>query len=831
MLILVFGATTFAISTVLTAFMAGLALGAYAAGPWVDRRSRPVMIYGALELCIGLYALAVPALFAGLTPAYRIVWERFAPRFYLFSMIRFVAVGGVLLVPTFLMGATLPVLARFCVRTRELIGADVGTLYAVNTLGAVMGALGSGFLLIPFAGVQWTIWLTAALNLAIGLFAIVLGSRVGLACVVEAPEQEALPDADEHPSRTVAAVMVAFALSGFAAMGYEVAWSRTLSLIIGSSVYAFTLMLATFLFGLAAGGMLAARLPARFARHSPALIAVTQLLVAVTAYGAALAMGELPYIFTVWFKRFGQYGYWRLTVMEFVLAAGVMLAPTVLLGAMFPLAVRVCAATVTRLGKSVGTVYAVNTVGAILGSFCAGWVLIPALGISRTILVCVTVNVAAGMVAIWGSRRQTALCAALMAAGGCLALSVWLRPPAWEPLIMSSGMYKYVDDMEDGPVSRARFRSYVADDYDLLYYREGLTSTVTVAKHKQTGNLWMATNGKIDASSGTDMPTQLLTGHLPMLLAPNPQDVLVVGFASGVTVGAVAAHPVRKIVAVEIEAAVIEGSRFFNAINRNPLANTRRVKLIVDDARNYMLVTDRTFDAIISEPSNPWITGASNLFTREYFKLGKARLREDGIFAQWLQLYGMAEHDLRSLLATFASVFEHVLVFETIEMTDLILVGSSEELKIDVPRITRRLRRPEVSASLRIIEVNGMPRLLSYFLMGTREVREFARHAALNTDDNGLIEFSSPKSLHADTQTANAMALAAVLGTVEPYLSNYGDSAEARGWVLALTARECRDRGLADHAARLARAALKQSRGPGVRGLISDIPLDDDARP
>ena len=827
MLILVFGATTFAISTVLTAFMTGLALGGYAAGRWVDRRSRPVLIYGLLELGIGLYALAVPALFASLVPAYKFIWQHFGPQFYLFSLIRFMAVGGVLLVPTFLMGATLPVLGRFCVRTRQLIGTDVGTLYAVNTLGAVLGTLAGGFLLIPLAGVRCTILLAAGANLGIGLVAVVLGLRVGPAGVVEVSEHELpLEHDDAAPPRTVAAVLVAFALSGFAAMGYEVAWSRTLSLIIGSSVYAFTLMLATFLFGLAAGGMAAARLPARLAGRSATLIGVTQLLVAVSAYGVSRALGELPYLFTIGFKRFGQHGYGRLMAIELALAAGVMLVPTLLLGAMFPLAIRVCAPTVRRLGRSVGTVYAVNTIGAIVGSFCAGWALIPALGIVRTILVCVTANVAAAVLALWACRARWTLRAPLMAAGAGLAFSAWLQPPPWDPLVMSSGMYKYAADMEDGPISRDRFHSYVAGDYALLYYREGLTSTVTVARHKDTGNLWMATNGKIDASSGPDMPTQLLSGHLPMLLGRNPRDVLVVGFASGITVGAVATHPVTKVVTVEIEQAVIEGSRFFNAINRNPLADTRRVELVVDDARNYLLVCDRTFDAIISEPSNPWITGASNLFTKEYFELGNARLREGGIFVQWLQLYGMAEDDLRSLFATFTSVFEHVLVFETIESTDLVLMGSCEELQIDVHRVGTRLRRPEAADSLRAAGVDGTPRLLSYFLMGTSEVREFARGAPLNTDDNGLIEFSSPKHLHADTQTSNAEALAGFLRTVEPYLTRYGATPDARGRTLARIARSCQDRGLSDRASRLARVALDTSKAPAIVELLADIEID-----
>jgi len=823
MLILVFGATTFAISTVLTAFMAGLGLGGFAAGRWVDRRSRPVLIYGVLELCIGLYALAVPALFASLTPLYQLIWRHFAPQFYVFSIVRSLAVGSVLIVPTFMMGATLPVLSRFCARTRELIGTDVGTLYAINTLGAVLGTFGTGFLLIPFAGTRTTILIAAGLNIAIGLSAIVLGLSLPSRGEVDVPEETDLAEGDVEGRPMVVAAMVALGISGFAAMGYEVAWSRTLSLLIGSSVYAFTVMLTTFLLGLALGGMIGARLVSRLARRTPLAIAVTQILVAASALGVAHLFAELPYTFTVWFKRFGQHGHWRLIVLEFAMASAIMLVPTLLLGMMFPFTVRVCAPVVRRLGRSVGTVYAANTIGAILGSVCAGWLLIPTVGIMRTIVICATINVVAGVVVGWfaGGRLSQRLPLACVGLG--LVCVAWVRVPSWPALVMSSGMYKYAGDLEDGPITKRRFSQFVADDYDLKFYREGITTTVTVAQHKETGNVWMATNGKIDASSGPDMPTQVLSGHLPLLLARDPKDVLVVGFASGVTVGATTTHPVRKIVAVEIEPAVIEGSEFFREVNRDPLADKERVELVLDDARNYLGVTDREFDVIISEPSNPWITGASSLFTQEYFTLGRSRLRPDGVFTQWLQLYGMATDDLRSLLATFCSVFPHVLIFETIETTDLLLVGSEQELKIDWEQVAMRQRRPAVAASLLTIEALDAARLLSYFLMGTREVRDLIGNAPLNTDDNGLIEFSSPKHLHADTQSRNERAIERALMTIQPYLANHGDTAESRAITLARIAKEYSVRELPERASRLAAVALGLSRSPEVLKIIPDL--------
>ena len=828
MLILVFGATTFAVSTVLTAFMAGLALGGFAAGRWADRQSRPVLVYGVLELLIGLYALCVPALFSSLTPLYKVIWQRFAPQFYLFSLVRFAAVSAVLLVPTFLMGATLPVLGRFCARTRHLIGADVGALYATNTAGAVLGTFVTGFVLIPLIGVKSSILIAATINVIIGLLAIGLGRGVSMRVTSE--DDEAAPAGPEpRPGTAVSvAVLIAFALSGFAAMGYEVAWSRTLSLIIGSSVYAFTIMLTTFLLGLALGGMVGARLPDSLTRHSPLVIAVVQMLVAATVFGVVWCFGQMPYWFTVLFKAFGQRGHWQLMALEFFMAAAVMFVPTLLLGMMFPLAVRVCAPSVKRLGRSVGAVYATNTLGAILGSFLAGWVLIPSIGIQNTILACACVSLVAGLLVLAFSRGPATVLAPVTIVGIGLLAAIWRYAPEWDALVMSSGMYKYAEDMGDGPVTRKRFHYFVRGEYDLLDYKEGLTTTVTVAQHRFKGNKWMATNGKIDASSGPDMPTQLLSGHLPLLLARDPKDVLVVGFASGVTVGATTAHPVDKVVAVEIEEAVVECSKHFNDVNRDPLSDPR-VELVIDDARNHLLVAERQFDVIISEPSNPWITGASNLFTREFFQIAKARLRKGGIYTQWLQLYGMATDDLRSLLATLGSVYKHVLVFETIEDTDLILVASDAALVIDVERVAERLRGTPAGRDLARVEVDGVPRLLSYFLMGTREVRDLAGDAPLNTDDNGLIEFSSPKHLHDDTQTANSEALSAVADTVLPYLARHGATRDEQAQLLARIALACHERKLTARAQRLATIASLMSRSPAVQEILDRIAESPDA--
>jgi spermidine synthase len=243
-----------------------------------------------------------------------------------------------------------------------------------------------------------------------------------------------------------------------------------------------------------------------------------------------------------------------------------------------------------------------------------------------------------------------------------------------------------------------------------------------------------------------------------MLLAPEPRNAMVIGFASGITVGAVTRYPVESVTAVEIEPAILGASRFFDPFNHRPLEDPR-VRVVRNDGRNFLLVNDRRYDVIISEPSNPWMTVASNLFTREFFELGRSRLAPGGVFAQWLQLYGMSPDDLKALMRTFHAAFPHVLVFNTIEDADLILVGSERPLTFDLDDLSRRMSLLDVSVDLRRVDVKSPPDLLSYFILGTREVEAFTGAGPLNTDDNALIEFQAPKSLHYETRGVNVALL------------------------------------------------------------------------
>ncbi|MCK6526345.1 fused MFS/spermidine synthase [Myxococcota bacterium] len=754
MITLVFGATQPAISTVLAAFMGGLAIGGLA-GARVADRVRPLRAYAVLELGIGAYALAFPLLMDGAADLYRAYWRVLQPGPGASVAFHLVSVLGLLLIPTAAMGATLPLLSRAVVRRADQAGTRVGGLYAANTLGAVLGVGSAGFLLLPYAGIRSTLLIAAATNALLAIVAWRMGAAAEREREADPSEGVPAPAATAGapavrpapPRWAGSAAAAAFAVSGACAMALEVAWSRVLTLVLDNSVYSFSLMLLAFLSGLAGGTAAATRL-ARRIRPLPALVACL-VGAGLAAWGTSWTFGQMPF----WFV--GLYGLISghddlLYGMKLLLAGAVMMPATLFMGAVMPFAVAVRVKDARTVGSDVGRLYAWNTVGAIAGALSAGFLLVPGIGIQPTVRAVVAVQVAAGLALALALRGRTRLAAA-GAAAAALALTA-LAFPRWDPLLMSAGMYTYVDNLSD--YSREAVLNHAISDFEVLYYAEGPSTVVIVGRSQGSGNVWLANNGKVDASTSADMPTQILLGHLPFHFAARADRVLLVGLASGITAGSVLTHDLGQLEILEIEPSVIEASRYFSEWNGNPLADPR-VRMIAGDARNHLFLADRPYDVIVNEPSNPWISGVSNLFTREFFQLGRDRLAPDGVFCQWVQLYGMGTDDLKSLLRTFSSVFPYALVYSPVEAGDLILVGSARPLQMDLPRVEAAIQAERPAADLSRIGVRGVADLLTYYLMDEVDLAPLTRGAPLNTDDNMRIEFSAPRMLHYRTEDAN----------------------------------------------------------------------------
>jgi spermidine synthase len=754
MLTLVIGNTVFAITTVLTAFMGGLALGSFLAGRFIDKIKDPLRTYGIMEGGIGVYALLLPLFIAGTEPLFRIIYQGINPSFYTFSLLRFVVCGIILLIPTTLMGATLPVLSKYFVEKPLDLGLNVGMLYGVNTFGAVLGSFMAGFVLIPILGISWTIDLAALLNLLIagGMLKLAknrsqLEPSVGKGKPKDKKREEERSEevVPEIRSTIQWVVMVGIGISGIAAMIYQIAWTKVLLLSIGSSVYAFSLIVTAFICGLALGSLIISKFIDR-RRDLVLWLALMQGAIGISALLIVPLLGKLPvFVAETIFTSSKSFQYVHFA--EFAVIFGLILVPTFMMGAVVPMAIKICTTDIKRVGRFFGNVYAVNTLGAIIGSFAAGFLLIPWLGAQNSIFIAVAMNItAAGVILLHAPTLSSPRRFAGALVTAVIAFLVWSPISRWDPSILTSGLYLYADRYMDASAEKKiGLEEAVKEGHQLLFFKEGLHALVSVEKASAV-DLALEINGKTEATAKADAPTQLMVGHLPLLLHQGTRDVLVIGLGSGMTLGAVERYPVERIDVVEIETAVVEASRYFDDFSGYAL-NDPRVNLIVADGRNHLALTSRQYDVIISEPSNPWVSGMANLFTREFFDLAKKRLQKGGLMCQWVHAYSMSSVDFKTIVRTFHAVFPHVTVWEADLGIDYLLIGSSEHLDVDYEMLRNRLTDERMSADMGKMDIRGPAAFMSKLIMTEEEISEYTKGVPLHTDANTLLAYSAPKAL------------------------------------------------------------------------------------
>ena len=748
LLTLFFGSTTLAVSTVLTAFMGGLALGSALFGDRADTTARPVRLYAWLELFIGIYAIATPLLFSLTENAYIQLHQFIGQGFWYSALLRFGLAMLLLLPPTILMGGTLPVLSKyFLAYDRGRTGHTLSLLYFVNTAGAVIGTIGAGLLFLQLLGTQRLLFAGGVINLAIFWFAWRMQAQPADGTLSKAAQQpERQPRSSPDVRWTSAAILATFALliSGLAALVYEVAWTRVLTLVLGSSTYAFTIMLATFLAGIALGSAMISRFADKPA-SGILLLAFCQVLIGVFALLTASLFGLLPDTFVYLFGVV-QENYSLFLGANFLICFVVMVPATIFMGASFPVAGAIVVANFASSGRRIGFLYAANTIGAILGAFLAGFVLIPLMGIQHTLLVTVFINLSAGLLLVLFTLRQGIMpgkVAMLAVTVSLIFTLVFVWQPAWDRQKMTSGPYAYAIQYQSKSIDERM------SGIEQLYYREGPIATVSV--NREGRHLRLLVDGKTDAGNFRDMTTQVLIGHLPLLLKPEARDVLVIGYASGITAGAVGRHDVESIDTVEIEPAMREASEFFRTENY-AIMDDDRFRLIVDDGRTFTLTSKKKYDVIISEPSNPWQAGSSRLFTREAFLHARGILKGNGVMAQWMHLYGTDVESFRLVARTFASVFPYTSLWFDPEYPDVIFIGSLEPLTIDPVAISDRFTsNPKVQKSLARIGYPDDWSVMKAFLLGANELAGFAGTGELNTDSLPILEYRAPKSLYSRT--------------------------------------------------------------------------------
>jgi len=743
--VLVFGSTTHAIATVLGVFFLGLALGSFLAGKYENKFRHPLALYGWLEIGIGVYAALFHLILDGAQQLHHLVFPLIYDVPLLLTATRVLVAAIILLPPTIMMGATVPLIGAFLTRSPRHVGKDFGLVFAFNTLGAAAGSFLSAFFLIPAIGLRTTAWVAAALNLAIGILSL-LWARSGHVLVKHERTEAAAAVSPGTlalvSDRQAYAAFVAFALTGFLGLVYEVAWSRALVLVFGSSVYAFATMLTTYLVGLAFGSMVMGRWVDRIRNPLLAFI-VVQAIVGIAVFASTLAIGQLPEYFINYFRVDTP---WRtIMLLEFAVCFAIMFVPAFGSGMLFPLVARIfMGQRQFRIGRTIADSYAINTVGCILGSFAAGFILIPLIGIEMTLLLGAGVNllIAAGLIAFlhdWQlSRRLAAISVMIVAA---VAGVVWLK--SWQPLEMNSGVYIYGD-----PLSRMEkgISTFVEENH-LLYYREGHSDTVAVLESPR--GRFLRVNGKTDGgflkSGRSDNYTQSLLGLLPLLYNPQAEQALVIGLGTGMTLEGVHASPAVNVDCIEISSAVAEAARYFDEANSRVL-DSPRVHLRLLDGRTWLAAMPKKYDVIISEPSHPWQTGNANLFTEDFFRASLKRLRPEGVFCQWLPYYQMDKEHFQTLLKTVHQSYPYVNVW--VVYSDAIVIGSQQPLKIDWPSIQKMVDEPAYAKILTQLDIRSVNELLGFFYLDTAAVESFVRDVtAINSDNHPIIEYAAPKYL------------------------------------------------------------------------------------
>ncbi len=719
----VFGTSELAVATVLAAYMGGLASGAALAGRFGARVRRPVLVYGLLELGVAIAALAVPfAIRAATALEVALLGGRDLPAdaggiasalFYLLCAF------AILLVPTSLMGATLPLLARHAVRSDREVGPRIGALYAINTTGAIGGTLVCGFVLLPALGLRGTVWIGVALNALV--FALAAAVARSESAAEDASDGERSRAEIAPPLAHAALILPIILLSGAASFSYEVLWTRLVGHVLGGSIYAFATMLASVLVGIAVGGAIGARVAT-----SPALaargFAVAQLATSALAFAAFRALDFVPAIAS----QLGAGGRGGLGANA-MLAMAILVPPALAIGATFPFAVRVLAHGAGDAGPASARVYAWNTIGAIVGAVGTGFVVLPALGYAGTLVAACGLNLAlAAATALLLARGPTLFGVAV---AGVVALFVLTPQEPWRLLLHSP----LTGRTADGAIA---------------HFAVGRAATVLVLR--KDGRHDLRTNGLPEASimakdarPGFEPVAQWLTA-LPVAARPELQEMLVVGLGGGLALERVPAS-VASIDVVELEPEVLRANqRFAGWRDRDPLADPR-VHVRTNDARSALLLTNKRYDAIVSQPSHPWGAGASHLYTREFFTLVRDRLTPAGVFVQWIGLSFVDDDLLRTLLATLRSVFTNVRVYRP-SPNGVLFLASGTPLDVEANAATAIAASPEDFAAVGIVAPEDLAAALALDDAGTRALAE---GATLSTDDRNVLATRSPKVLAA----------------------------------------------------------------------------------
>jgi spermidine synthase len=753
---LIFGNTTYAITVILATYMGGIALGSVLIGR--VKIKNPLRTYALVEIFIGGTAILAFILLQFLPG----VWGSFLRTTPLKPILeiplRILFSGLVILLPTLLMGATVPLLVEVLSNQTSRY-AVLSKLYRMNTLGGVIGVLLTTYILFPMLGLSKTYGIAVIINLIICLICA-FGSRIQNQVVKQSEKPDISPSENSIGlDKNVSWIFISIAtIVGATSFSLEILWSRSFALVIGSSIYSFNLMLVSFLVGLVLGTWIYERVWLRL-KNPGFLLMILLLSLCAGILLCTIAIGRLPLLYFSLMKIFPMsFGIHQ--VIEFFLCFIVMVPLTTVFGFVFPLLLHLAQGKMheqENSRKSSARLYAWNTFGTLLGALATGFILVPFLGLQKSYVCSIALPllmgiILLGMVLRWGIVLRGV--ASVIATICLVIVGIFWNP--WDPQIVTSGLYLYGYSIKENKSQADNIMDYFRSSRRVIFYREGIEGVVSV-KQRMDQEKYLSVNGKVDASTGRDMITQKLLAHIPMITHPNPKKVMIVGWGSGCTAGAASLYPLETLDVVEIEPAVFETNLFFAEVNQR-VYNDPRFHMIYKDGRNVLLTTPFHYDVIISEPSNPWITGVSNLFTREFYEIGLSRLNKNGIFCQWFHIYNMPYKVLQSQLKTFSTVFPEVILWvvppyykdsasAATQGGDIILLGSRDKIILDMVKIQSLFAKPGPGEDLRSYGVENSLSFVSNAILDKQALMRLSNNAPLNTDDYPYIEFNAPQGM------------------------------------------------------------------------------------
>ena len=737
----ILGSTALSISTTLTVFLSGIALGGYLGGIWIRKARNKYMTMGALLVMLGAYCFFIGRLFDLIDFVY-IGLSGSIESAAASNLLKLLLVFVILILPTTIIGSIFPISTYLYSVEFGKLGKDVAFIYFLDTLGAALGAVVSGFVLVPFVGLRESSFIAALTYVVLG--AVIIVTKRGAA------EETAVPETAVNaggrlkldPARVF--ILAALFFGGFSALMLEVVWSRYFHLIFGSSIYAFSLVIAAFLLGLSIGSFVIKR---HLEKLKNPLLLFAYIEVLIGSF-ALLVIRSSSWLETVYFNLFQMIdNFYLFQGTLFFIAFVIMLVPAALMGANFPLAVRIFGRKKETRGEDAGMTFAFNTAGGIAGAFAAGFFIIPSLGLEKTNFLAFAAYLAIGFAALLMAENRSSLHYAL---GICTA-GVFLAGGYLFGSSPSLNWGVYYGGIRKSSLEEFKRAKYFTEK-DIVYSRHGHYGLVSVRHDKKTNELQLINNGKVDASNTpADMGTQALLGYLPLSLHKNPERVLNIGLGGGFTLGAIKAHPkVKHIDVVEIDPLVVEATgTYFREVNNDALDDPR-ISVHINDGRHFVKTAPHKYDVIVSEPPNIWVSGVSMLFTREFYRMADERLREGGMLLQWMPGYEMSTDDMRLIIKTMKERFEHVSYWLAGE--DVLIIASHTLPTVDPAYIEWLLAVPRINLDIRnIFHTAATDALVSYlktpvvpFDLVDYHLRDFN---LINSDNLPHLEFNTARNM------------------------------------------------------------------------------------